>query len=175
MVLCSIAIQRGDGLQVRSRLFSLKMHTHAHTHALSTCLNCFLWTTSKVYKDRVLQRNVLTLAGWPQKTKEDAKMPADTFFASAGYPRSGWSLLTFSSRIFMPVFLFDMLFAHLFFCIFIKFNGSSILAHLSSSFILSIPPHLPLPVGVFSFDPFFQPGHMLLSCLSVLDDSVLFL
>ena len=32
VVLCSIAIQRGDGLQVRSRLFSLKMHTHAHTH-----------------------------------------------------------------------------------------------------------------------------------------------
>ena len=35
-------------------------------------------------------------------------MLADNFFASTGYPRSGWSLLTFSSRIFMLVFLFDM-------------------------------------------------------------------
>jgi hypothetical protein len=108
-------------------------------------------------------------------TKEDAEMLAEIFFASAGYPRSGWSLLTFSSRIFMLVFLFDMFLAHLFYCIFTKFNGSYILAHLSSSFILSIPPHLPLPVGVLSFDPFFQPGHMLFSYLSVLDDSVLFL
>ena len=44
MVLRGIAIQRGDGLQVRSRLFLFKMHaySHAHTHTLSTCFDLCL-------------------------------------------------------------------------------------------------------------------------------------